>query len=59
MNFLEPMISKGAMEQHQTFHDEIARPARYSTRGSYPSQYSLSYDAQAHEFRITLSGFAV
>ncbi|WP_088889617.1 DUF5602 domain-containing protein [Leptolyngbya ohadii] len=55
MSFLEPMISKTMLEQHQSFDEAIARPARYSPSGVYPNRYSLSYDAQAHEYRITLS----
>lgn len=58
MNFLEPMISRTTLAQHQTFDDVIARPVRYSTPGIYPSQYSMSYNPKAHEFQITLSRFS-
>ncbi|MEP0916398.1 DUF5602 domain-containing protein [Leptolyngbya sp. DQ-M1] len=57
MNFLEPMISKAAFDQRQSFQKTIARPVRYSTLGRYPRQYSMSYDSQAHQFRISLSKF--
>ncbi|HEY9623693.1 MAG TPA: DUF5602 domain-containing protein [Crinalium sp.] len=57
LDFLEPMISKTALEQHQTFDEAIARPARYSSTRAYPGRYSASYDTQAHEFRIALKAF--
>lgn len=57
IDFLEPMISRTALEQHQTFDEAIARPVRYWTSGAYPSRYSTSYNAQTRDFRIALNSF--
>ena len=34
----------------------IPQPAQWAKSGSYPTTYSVNYDASAKEFRVTLGG---
>lgn len=55
--FWEPMVSLAALKNHESFSETIARPDRYRTSGFYPTAYSITYDAQAHEYQISLDHF--
>ncbi|MEO8621393.1 MAG: DUF5602 domain-containing protein [bacterium] len=55
--FLEPMITKAYLDSHPTNATKsIPQPAQWSKPGSYPTTYTVNYDASAKEFRITLGG---
>ena len=55
--FLEPMITKAYLESHPVNATKnIPQPAQWSKAGSYPTTYTVNYDATAKEFRITLGG---
>lgn len=54
--FQEPMISKAYLDSHPNATFAIPQPAQFARPGSYPTSYSVVYDASAKEFRITLGG---
>ena len=55
--FLEPMITKAYLDSHPAnVTRSIPQPAQWSKSGSYPTTYTVNYDATAKEFRITLGG---
>lgn len=54
--FLEPMMTKAYLQTHPNDTRTIPQPAQFAAAGSYPSSYSVAYDATAKEFRITLGG---
>ncbi|MEP6835719.1 MAG: DUF5602 domain-containing protein [Gemmatimonas sp.] len=55
--FLEPMITKAYLESHPVNATKnIPQPTQWSKSGSYPTTYTVNYDAAAKEFRITLGG---
>lgn len=56
--FLEPMITKAYLETHPNATRAIPQPAQWATPGSYPTTWTVAYDATAREFRITLGGLA-
>lgn len=55
--FLEPMITKAYLDSHPSNATRsIPQPAQWAKPGSYPTTYTVNYDAAAKEFRITLGG---
>jgi hypothetical protein len=57
--FLEPMITKAYLDSHPSNATRsIPQPVQWSKPGSYPTTYTVNYDASAKEFRITLGGLA-
>ena len=55
--FLEPMITKAYLDSHPANATRnIPQPAQWAKPGSYPTTYTVNYDASAKEFRITLGG---
>ncbi len=55
--FLEPMITKAYLDSHPVNATKtIPQPTQWSKAGSYPTTYSVHYDAAAKEFRISLGG---
>ena len=55
--FLEPMITKAFLDSHPVNATKsIPQPTQWAKSGSYPTTYSVNYDATAKEFRITLGG---
>ncbi len=56
--FIEPMITKAfiesAKQQAQGFSYNVSVPTKVATTGSYPSAYSITYNAAAKEYRIAL-----
>jgi hypothetical protein len=54
LTFLEPMITRAYLLTHPEEIVPIPQPARYPQAGWYPSAYSISFDAQAREYRIAL-----
>lgn len=55
--FLEPMITKAYLDSHPAnVTRSIPQPAQWAKSGSYPTTYTVNYDASTKEFRITLGG---
>ncbi len=55
--FLEPMITKAFLDSHPAnVTRNIPQPAQWAKPGSYPTTYTVNYDASLQEFRITLGG---
>ena len=55
--FMEPMITKAFLDSHPAnVMRNIPQPAQWAKTGSYPTTYTVNYDAVAKEFRITLGG---
>jgi hypothetical protein len=54
--FLEPMITREYLLSHPDVVQEIPVPAQYPEPGYYPTQYRVTYDAQAKEYRVALTG---
>lgn len=61
--FLEPMITKAYIESMKGKPDGVTMPIGVAQKvqkaGAYPNAYSIRYDAQAKEYRITLEGLTV
>lgn len=64
--FWEPMITRAYIVAKKEAKDAAVRdeiiplpkPARYQAPGSYPSAYRITWDEQAREYRIALTGLA-
>lgn len=54
--FVELMISLNTLQQRQNFTQPVNTPSRYAKAGMYPTQYRLTYDAQNHEYRVSIDG---
>jgi len=54
--FLEPMVTLEYLQSHPDATSPISVPARYAQSGWYPTSYRVTYDAQAKEYRVALSG---
>jgi len=54
MVFLEPMIAKAFLETKPSVTDRIKLPKSYSTHASYPTAYSVKYNAIQREYEISL-----
>lgn len=51
------MITKAYLERHlSNATRNISQPAQWAKAGSYPTTYTVNYDAAAKEYRITLGG---
>ena len=57
--FLEPMVTLEYLQSHPDATSPIAVPARYAQSGWYPTAYKVTYDAQAKEYRVALSGMTL
>jgi len=53
--FLEPMVTREYLLSHPDATSPISVPARYAHSGWYPTSYRVTYDAQAKEYRVSLS----
>lgn len=54
--FLEPMVTREYLLTQPDATSPISVPAQYAQPGWYPSSYRVTYDAQAKEYRVALSG---
>ena len=54
--FLEPMVTREYLLSHPDATSPISVPARYAQSGWYPTSYRVTYDPQAKEYRVALSG---
>lgn len=63
--FFEPMITRAHMLAKQASDDPAVRdevipisvPAKYQASGRYPTAYRITWDAEAREYRVALTGF--
>lgn len=54
LNFIEPMVTTAYLQQHPDVTEPIKQPASFQVPGSYPTTYSITYDAAQHVTRVTL-----
>jgi len=54
--FLEPMVTRAYLLSQPDVTSPISVPAQYAQSGWYPTSYHVTYDAQAKEYRVALSG---
>jgi len=54
MAFIEPMIAKSFLEARADVTQEVSVPARVLKSGYYPTRYAIRYDAERHEYTISL-----
>jgi hypothetical protein len=54
--FYEPMVTRAYLLSHPDDLAEISVPARYPQPGYYPTAYRVTYDPQAKEYRVALTG---
>jgi len=60
VTFWEPMITNAFLATRPNATANIKQPQRYAERGrSYPTRYTIRYDAAALEYHITLEGFVL
>lgn len=61
--FLEPMITKAYIESMKDKPAGVTLPIGVAQKvqkaGAYPNAYSIKYDAQAKEYRITMEGLSM
>lgn len=55
--FVEPMFTLALLESRPTAGGTFPVPARFSSPGAYPSEYSVRWEAAAGEYRISLGSF--
>lgn len=56
--FYEPMVTRAYLLTHPDVVTPISVPSLYPQPGYYPTAYRVTYDAQAKEYRIALTGLA-
>ena len=64
--FWEPMITRAHIVEKKTATDPAVRdqlipigmPSKYQKAGYYPNAYRITWDAQAKEYRVALTGLA-
>ncbi len=54
MYFVEPMVTKSDFDNKQNFSIDIKQPQFFKTSGYYPAKYSLTYDASAKTYSLSL-----
>jgi hypothetical protein len=54
--FYEPMVTRAYLLSKPDVVTPIRVPARVPEPGWYPTAYRVSYDAQAREYRVALTG---
>lgn len=59
MIFAEPMVTRAYIMSKPNATRPIAVAAKHEVRGWYPSSYTVGYDEQAKEYRISLGGYAL
>ena len=52
--FIEPMVSLAFLKSKPSFSGPVPRPASYTKPGSYPSSYSVKYDATRKVYEVAL-----
>ncbi len=59
MVFVEPMVTRDFLASHPDVSSPVKQAAEYQTPGSYPTSYSVRYDASQHATFIELDSLAV
>lgn len=54
LTFLEPMASLAFLQSRPSFTAPVPRPARYSKPGTYPSSYTIHYNAASKTYEVGL-----
>lgn len=54
LTFLEPMASLEFLRSKPSFSAPVIRPARYSKPGTYPSSYTIDYNAASKTYEVGL-----
>ena len=57
--FYEPMVTRAYLISHPDVITTISVPALYPQPGWYPTAYRVSYDAQAKEYLVALTGLVL
>lgn len=57
LTFIEPMASLDFLKSKPSFSAPVARPARFSKQGAYPSSYTIRYDAASKTYEVSLREF--
>lgn len=55
LTFIEPMASLAFLQSKPDFSAPLARPASYTKTGTYPSSYSIRFDAATRSYEVTLA----
>jgi hypothetical protein len=55
LTFIEPMASLAFLQSKPTFSAPLARPAKFSKVGTYPSSYGIKYDEGSKSYEVTLA----
>ena len=56
--FAEPMVTRAFLLTRPDVTVPVGTAAHYVPVGAYPSAYRVTFDAQAREYRVALTGFA-
>ncbi|HET7550103.1 MAG TPA: DUF5602 domain-containing protein [Gemmatimonadaceae bacterium] len=59
MVFVEPMVTRDFLASHPDVSSPVKQAESYQTPGSYPTSYSVRYDASQHATFIELDSLAV
>jgi hypothetical protein len=54
--FYEPMVTLAYLQSNPDFSSDIPVPQLYPEPGYFPTSYKVTYDAQAKEYRVALTG---
>jgi hypothetical protein len=54
--FYEPMVTLAYLHSNPDFSSAIPVPQLYPEPGYFPTSYKVTYDAQAKEYRVALTG---
>jgi hypothetical protein len=54
--FYEPMVTLAYLQSKPDFSSDIPVPQLYPEPGYFPTSYKVTYDAQAKEYRVALTG---
>jgi hypothetical protein len=54
--FYEPMVTLAYLQSNSDFSSDIPVPQLYPEPGYFPTSYKVTYDAQAKEYRVALTG---
>ncbi|MDB5072470.1 MAG: hypothetical protein JWM87_3581 [Candidatus Eremiobacteraeota bacterium] len=56
--FVESMVTLDYLNSKPALSQPLAQPARFEQPGTYPSQYSVAYDAAKHRYDIVFGALA-
>jgi hypothetical protein len=54
--FYEPMVTRGFLQTKPDISSPVRTPQLYSKAGYFPTSYRVTYDTQAKEYHIALTG---